>query len=1472
MFRPAAIAIILALAGLSGSRASSQTPPGGVYFTIAPCRLIDTRNTSRMTNGTPLTVQATGQCGIPAGASAIAFDPVAINPSGDGFFQFYPGATPPISSAINFKTGKNRASSAIVQLDAAGALTARAIVAGGGSVDLVMDVFGYSFVPPMAVDDTYSTPKDTVLNEPAPGVLSNDTGNQNQAVPFSGPTAHGTVALLADGSFTYTPAAGYLGPDSFPYTVQNPAGSANATASISVTCAGVSVGPATLPGGIVGTPYSQSVVASGGSAPYLYTVATGALPTNLSLDGASGLISGTPTTPGTFNFSVMAADSQGCFGTSPTYSVQICAAIAVSPASLPDATINVPYPTQTVSGSGGTGPYTFTVSAGALPSGLSLDQTTGDITGTADTLGSSTFTIRATSGDGCFGERQYTVRTCVAQNLTPPPGALADAALGSPYSSSVTASGGAGPYSYAITSGVLPPPLAINPGTGAITGTPNTLGNFSFTVTATDGATGCSIGGGYSIRVCSTITLTAPPLPGGTVGTPYSQSVVASGGAGPYTYTVTAGSLPTNLNLDANTGAITGTPTAANTFGFTITATDANGCTGSQAYSIKICPVITVHPPASVCATVGGAYNQTVTATGGTGPYTFAVTSGSLPPTLGLASSGALSGTTTTAGNFAFTVTATDANGCTGSLAITIPVLSSLSPAGPALPDTTYGSAYNQSITASGGSGLTYSVTAGSLPGWLSLNPSTGALTGTASGADGAGNYSFTITATDPGSGCSTSRPYTFTSRPVVVADSLAFGVGNTEYYSGGFSPTPSTPFVSTATNILTNDLAPAGFTTATIVTQPSNGTVTLNSNGSFRFTPAAGAGSAVSFTYKITANGVDSASTATVTIPLTTRVWYINAAVANGIGTSNSPFNALHNAEAPSAPGEYIFIHSGGTLPPSDGIALQANQVLWGQGTTLDVGNLTIPATSKPTLTGTVTLNSGVTVSSLDIATNPGSQTGINDPAGAINGVTIKNGVTVATTTGVAVLLSDVDSTAGGAPNFGINLVSVSANGAANGISLTNVNTASGSFTVSGNSGGFCGGLVTVFSPGTPNGVTAPNTADCTGGTIQATTGAGVLLANAANVSLTRMYIHDSGSDEINATALNGFTLDHSYVTDASGGAGDRGIEIGDFTTGTAVNGTINITNSTIGPTPHDNVGIGIGSGTSTWNVTGTVFDGSQLDSGFNFEIRNATVTSFNMNSCVARNQFADGVQIQPAAGVNATITSATIQSTTFQGNNLGLDLNQDGTSNVTYKVLSNTILNQAAESIRFFSSAAATGGTLNGRFVGNVIGNAGSFNSGGGAGIRINVNGGTDATVLVDGNTIRQVPNGRGIEIISRNGTGGTDATVTNNFVNTDFTPTVQNGGLSLSNIFLQSNCVSVCNTLRSDVRGNTVPAVAPTGELVNFQLVLIQSGASTNQLVDNAPASPDAASELASHNTGNTGVGGTVTLIPGPINTPP
>jgi hypothetical protein len=515
-------------------------------------------------------------------------------------------------------------------------------------------------------------------------------------------------------------------------------------------------------------------------------------------------------------------------------------------------------------------------------------------------------------------------------------------------------------------------------------------------------------------------------------------------------------------------------------------------------------------------------------------------------------------------------------------------------------------------------------------------------------------------------------------------------------------------------------------------------------------------------------------------------------------------------------------------------------------------------------------------------------SFSGISVSSGANPAFTATGGGTVTATQDNVTIVNTLTSTTGTALNVanttigasGLTFRSIAVSGAVNGIVL-NTTGALGGLTVVGNSSGLCGGAVTVQPVGTANSVTAPNTADCTGGTIQNTTSHGVSLNNTSNVSLTRMRVLNSGADGINALAVNGFALNSSLITDSAGAAGDRGIEMGDFSTGTPVNGTITIANSTLGPTPHDNFGVGIASGSSAWSITGTVFDDSQLNSGFNFEMRNATVSSFLMSGCVLRSQFADGMQMQPASGVNATLTSATIQNTTFQNNNIGMDLNHDGVSNVTYRVLSNTFLGQTANSVNFFSSTTpGTGGTLNGRFVGNAIGNAAVFASGGGIGIRININGGADATVLVDSNTIRQIPDGRGIEIISRNGTGGTDATVTNNQVNTDFVPTVPNGGFSLSNIFLQSNCLPTCNTLRADVRGNTVPATPPTGELIAFQLALIETGASTFQLVDNPPTpSANATAELteahtnpAHNNVGSAGANAGVALFPGPIGTPP
>jgi hypothetical protein len=160
-------------------------------------------------------------------------------------------------------------------------------------------------------------------------------------------------------------------------------------------------------------------------------------------------------------------------------------------------------------------------------------------------------------------------------------------------------------------------------------------------------------------------------LPSGTAGTPYSQTFTQMGGAAPIAWSVTGGALPPGLTLNAMTGVLSGTPTTAGGYNFTITATDANNCRGQNGYVLTInqCPAITVNPLIGTLpsGTVGTAYSQTFTQMGGAAPITWSVTGGSLPPGLTLnAMTGILSGTPTTAGGYNFNITATDANNCTG--------------------------------------------------------------------------------------------------------------------------------------------------------------------------------------------------------------------------------------------------------------------------------------------------------------------------------------------------------------------------------------------------------------------------------------------------------------------------------------------------------------------------------------------------------------------------------------------------------------------------------------------------------------------------------------------------------------------------------------------------------------------------------------------------------------------------------------
>jgi hypothetical protein len=192
---------------------------------------------------------------------------------------------------------------------------------------------------------------------------------------------------------------------------------------------------------------------------------------------------------------------------------------------------------------------------------------------------------------------------------------------------------------------------------------------------------GNTIGSCSAPPACPLITIAPPTLPIGKVGVAYTQQLTATGGTGPYVFTVVSGTLPAGLTLSAG-GLLSGTPTTAGSKSVTIQAKDGNACPGVVTYSIVIapamCPTITLAPPTLPAGSPGVAYSQQITATGGTGSYVFTVSSGTLPAGLTLSAGGLLSGTPTTVASSTVVIQATDGSACPGVITYTIAIVSSV--------------------------------------------------------------------------------------------------------------------------------------------------------------------------------------------------------------------------------------------------------------------------------------------------------------------------------------------------------------------------------------------------------------------------------------------------------------------------------------------------------------------------------------------------------------------------------------------------------------------------------------------------------------------------------------------------------------------------------------------------------------------------------------------------------------------------
>lgn len=514
----------------------------------------------------------------------------------------------------------------------------------------------------------------------------------------------------------------------------------------------------TLPTGNVGTAYGPfTFVTSGGTLPVTWSLPYYSfLPPGMTF--SNGVLSGTPTLSGRFSFTLAATDGSGYTATR-FLTADIYPAGVVPPLALPfnpgSSTRTMGLITFSLAATGGAPPYHYSTTPGyaavpgmrvqdgqPLPNGIT---STGAWLGVLATPGTFSSSIRVVDSIGTVLDRPFTVTVTdlamVSSSSPPKP------VVGVPYSFQLRAYGGSGSYSWSLPSSsfALPLGLAMD-STGLIAGTPLSAGGYSTTLSLTDTATNASFLTSLSWNVNPFDITSGPVLPRGTVGVPYAQTLSAPGCGTGCTW---SGSVGSGLTL-TSAGLLSGTPFGTSSSTFTVTATGSNGSASRvlalQVVSSTPSPLQATTSFTNSYSTVGNLQQTALFATGGTPPYSWAVTSGSLPVGLSLVGPGEAEGATLSPGfsyllgramvpgTYQATLEVTDATNAKSTTVLSW-VITPLFNYTSSLPQTNstlrYGQPYSQQMLIGGGTGTyTFATTTSPMPPGLSLS-SGGLITGT---------------------------------------------------------------------------------------------------------------------------------------------------------------------------------------------------------------------------------------------------------------------------------------------------------------------------------------------------------------------------------------------------------------------------------------------------------------------------------------------------------------------------------------------------------------------------------------------------------------------------------------------------------------------------------------------------------------------------------------------------------------------